>query len=182
MMKKQGTAVVALAALGACLSLGPTFGFQQDSARPSPKPVTSRPATGSGATQPDRVRLSAEDQRFVMEAARGGIAEVKLGQLAAERASSDAVKQFAQRMVQDHGKANDELMQLAQQKGVILPKAIGAKHQQEMTQLSKLSGAAFDRAYMSHMVKDHQKDISAFQRESTRGKDPEVRVWAGKML
>lgn len=168
-MKKQRASLLALAALGVCLSRTPGLAFQQD---------TSTPKAG----QPQQAMLSAGDRRFMMEAARGGMAEVKLGQLAADRGSMDAVKQFGQRMVQDHGKANDELMQLAQQKGVMLPKGVGAKNQKVMTRLSGLSGAAFDRAYVSDMVKDHQKDIAMFQSEATRGKDADVRAWAAKTL
>src|SRR5205807_9610068 len=74
-------------------------------------------------------RLAGADQTFVMKAAQGGMAEVKLGQLAKDHASSNAVKQFGQQMVDDHGKANDELKSLASQKGITLPGDIDAKHQ-----------------------------------------------------
>jgi len=117
-----------------------------------------------------------------MEAAMGGMAEVELGQLASEKAQSDQVKQFAQRMVTDHGKANDELKSLAQSKNIALPTDPGAKHKATKDRLSKLSGAQFDRAYMQEMVNDHRKDVSDFEKESKSGKDPEVKAWAAKTL
>jgi len=121
------------------------------------------------------------DRQFVMEAAQGGMAEVELGQLATQKASSDAVKQFGQRMVTDHGKANDELKTLAQSKSITLPTDIG-KHKATKDKLEKLSGAAFDRAYMQEMLNDHRKDVSDFRKESQSGKDPDVKAWAAKTL
>jgi putative membrane protein len=117
-----------------------------------------------------------------MEAARGGMAEVELGQLASQKAQSDQVKQFAQRMVQDHGKANDELKSLAQQKNITLPTELDAKHKATHDRLSKLSGAQFDRAYMQDMLQDHRKDVNEFRKESQSGRDPEVKAWAAKTL
>jgi putative membrane protein len=117
-----------------------------------------------------------------MEAARGGMAEVELGQLASDKAESSAVKQFAQRMVTDHGKANDELKSLAQSKNIMLPTDLDAKHKATKDRLSKLSGAQFDRAYMQDMVSDHQKDVSEFKKQSTSAKDPELKAWAAKTL
>ncbi|MGZ9031671.1 MAG: DUF4142 domain-containing protein, partial [Burkholderiaceae bacterium] len=98
------------------------------------------------------------DQPFVEKAAMGGMAEVELGNLAQQKASSDQVKQYASRMVQDHGKANDELKQIATSKGIDLPTALDKKHRSDVDRLGKMSGAQFDRAYMSHMVDDHKKD------------------------
>jgi putative membrane protein len=124
----------------------------------------------------------ASDQQFVTKAAQGGMAEVALGELAASKGSNDAVKQFGQKMADDHGKANDELKSLAQQKNITLPTDLDAKHKADQDRLSKLSGDAFDKAYMSHMVKDHKKDVAEFQKESTSGKDSDVKQWAGKTL
>lgn len=126
--------------------------------------------------------LGSADRKFVMEAAMGGMAEVELGRLAAERGSSDAVKQFGQRMVDDHSRANSELTQIASGKGITLPTGLDAKHQALMTKMSALSGAAFDRAYAKEMVKDHNKDVAEFQREATRGADPDVKAFAQKTL
>jgi putative membrane protein len=122
------------------------------------------------------------DRQFVMEAARGGMAEVKLGELATKKAASDDVKQFGQHMVQDHSKANAELKQLADKKGWTLPADVGPKHKAVMDRLSGLSGSAFDRAYMTEMVRDHEKTVALFERETKNGKDEDLRSWAEKTL
>jgi putative membrane protein len=112
----------------------------------------------------------------------GGMEEVELGQLAAQKASSPEVKNFGQHMVDDHSKANDQLKQLATQKGVTLPASMSAAQKQDVNKLSKLSGAAFDSAYVSMMVKDHKKDVAEFQKESKSGKDSDVKSWASTTL
>jgi len=122
------------------------------------------------------------DEAFVKKAAEGGMAEVELGKLATQKASNDAVKQFGQRMVDDHSKAGDELKKLAQDKSITLPTSINAKDKAEMDRLSKLSGEAFDRAYMRAMVMDHRTDVNEFRTESKSGKDADVKAWAGKTL
>jgi putative membrane protein len=135
-----------------------------------------------GQTTGQGMSLSSADRKFVMEAAMGGMAEVELGRLASQRGSSDAVKQFGQRMVDDHSRANSELMQLASGKGITLPTGLDAKHQALMTKMSALSGAAFDRAYAKDMVKDHTKDVALFQKEGSRGADADLKGFAQKTL
>ena len=122
------------------------------------------------------------DQTFMMKAAQGGMAEVQMGQLAKDHAQSQAVKDFGQRMVDDHSKAGDELKGLASQKGVTLPSDMDAKDKAIYDRLSKLNGAAFDKAYMRDMVADHKADIAEFRRESNSGKDPDTKAWASKTL
>ena len=136
----------------------------------------------AAAADEGEAKTSDPDKHFLMEAAQGGLAEVHLGQLAAQRATSAEVKQFGQRMVDDHGKANKELMQLADSEGVTLPKEMDSKAKETADRLSKLSGAEFDRAYMKEMVEDHTKDVSAFQRQAEQGKDQDVKGWAAKTL
>ena len=122
-----------------------------DTTEGTPTEVT----TEDQALQPD-VRT------FVEEAASGGMMEVQLGQMAQEKGSSQEVKDFGQMMVQDHGKANQQLQSIAQNLQMQLPQAMLDKHQQHVTELQNLSGADFDREYMSMMVEDHQEDISKF--------------------
>jgi Predicted outer membrane protein len=126
--------------------------------------------------------LSSGDRKFMEKAAEGGMAEVKLGQLASQKASADQVKQFGQRMVDDHGKANDQLKQLASTKNVTLPTDLDKSTQREYDKLSKLSGADFDREYMKHMVSDHKKDISEFKSESNKAKDADLKQFASSTL
>jgi putative membrane protein len=122
------------------------------------------------------------DQRFVRDAAEGGMAEVELGKLAAEKGSSQDVKNFGQRMVDDHSKANDQLKQIASNEGVTLPEKLDAKDRALKTRLSRLSGENFDRVYMENMVRDHKKDVADFQKESTSGSDPAVKQFASQTL
>lgn len=122
------------------------------------------------------------DQRFVHEAAEGGMAEVELGKLASNKASSPTVKALAERMVTDHSKANDELKSLAASKNIMLPTDVGSMHKGKLDRFSKMSGDAFDRAYLGEMMSDHQKDIAAFKKEAQSGTDPEIKAWAAKTL
>jgi putative membrane protein len=122
------------------------------------------------------------DQKFVKEAAEGGLAEVELGQMAEQKASSEQVKQFAQRMVNDHSKANDQLKQIASSEGITVPDKLNAKDKMLKAKLSKLSGDKFDHVYMENMVKDHEKDISDFQKESSNGTNPQVKQFASQTL
>ena len=126
--------------------------------------------------------MSSRDRDFLMDAAMGGLMEVELGRVAAQQGSSDAVKQFGQRMVDDHSAANTELMTLASGKGITLPASIDDKHREQVTKLSAMSGADFDRAYSKMMLKDHEKDVSEFEKESTKGGDADIKAFAAKTL
>jgi putative membrane protein len=141
-------------------------------------PTKSRSGYGTKA----ETTMSAMDRDFVAKAAQGGMMEVKLGKTATQHAASDAVKQFGQRMVQDHGKANSELKQLARQKGFALPKSMDSEHQAMISQLSKLTGGAFDQQYAKQMVEDHEKDVALFEKEAAEGSDPDLKAWAAKTL
>jgi len=133
----------------------------------------------SGKTSPG---FSMDDQKFMKQAADGGMAEVELGQLAVEKAASPEVKKFGQRMVDDHGKANEQLKSIAGRKGVTLPSQPSARHQATKDELSKLAGEQFDNAYMAEMLKDHQKDVAEFRRASESAKDPDVKNFAAQTL
>lgn len=128
-----------------------------------------------------KIGVPARDRMFMMETAKGGMAEVMAGKLAARKGHSEQVKEFGQRMVDDHSKANDELKRLARSKGMALPSDIG-KHRAMIAKLSRLSGAAFDRFYVREMVKDHEMDVAAFRKEAKSGRDTEVKAWADQTL
>jgi len=122
------------------------------------------------------------DSTFAKDAAQGGMAEVKLGQLAEERGSSQEVKNFGRRMVEDHSKANDQLKQTAATDNITLPSGTSMEDRHTYDQLSKLSGAEFDRAYANDMVRDHEKDISAFQKEAQDGHNRQMKDFASQTL
>jgi putative membrane protein len=126
--------------------------------------------------------MSSQDHKFVMEAAMGGLMEVELGRIAAQQGATDAVKQFGQRMVDDHSKANTELMTLATSKGMTLPTELDEKHRAHVTKMSAISGAEFDRAYGKRMLSDHNKDVKEFEKQSTKGGDPDIKAFAAKTL
>ena len=123
-----------------------------------------------------------KDTEFRTKAAQGGMAEVALGQLAVNKASDPKVKEFGQRMVDDHGKANEELKSIAQRDGESLPSE-SSKGQQDMAQkLGQKSGKDFDAAYAQMMVKDHEEDVALFKKEASSGQDPEMKQFASKTL
>ncbi len=126
--------------------------------------------------------VTTADRSFMDKAAQGGMAEVELGQLAEQNAQSQEVKDFGKRMVTDHTKANDQLEQVASKEAVKLPTTLDAKDQETKDHLSKLHGAAFDRAYMQDMVADHKKDVAEFKRESTSAHSPDLKDWVSGTL
>lgn len=133
-------------------------------------------------TDTSKTQVAAEDLEFMKDAARGGIAEVKMGELGQSNGESQPVKQFAQRLVTDHSKANEELKQLAMKKGVTLPDAMNEQQKTMIQHLSSLKGAEFDAAFKQHAIEDHQKDIEKFKTASEKAKDAEIKAFAAKTL
>ena len=176
---------------GAILSLGVGAGvpLAAQAAGAYDKQATTAPATTPTAASAAKAAepatgasLSTGDRKFITEAAQGGVAEVELGKLAVQKGSSTEVKQFGQRMVDDHSKANDKLQQLASQKGVAVPNEMDAASKREYDKLQKLSGAGFDQEYIKAMVQDHQKDVKDFQKEQKSAKDPDLKSFVTTTL
>jgi putative membrane protein len=159
-----------------CLAVpGMASAGQSSSSSPQTRASSQTQARASSAP-------TAADRSFIRKAAEGGLAEVQLGQLAQQKASSQKVKDFGQRMIDDHSKANDQLKQIAQQHNVTVPSALAGAEKTEYARLSKLSGDQFDRAYMKLMLEDHQKDVSEFQKASKAASDPQVKEFAESTL
>ncbi|HKI01354.1 MAG TPA: DUF4142 domain-containing protein [Thermoanaerobaculia bacterium] len=181
---------IATAAFAGLLTLAPAFALQNQGATtgsstagaPQNEGNTEHQGMDHGMDKKGSMQVSSDDRKFMMEAAKGGMMEVEMGRIAAQKASSADVKSFGQRMVDDHGKANDQLKQLASQKGVTLPTTLPADMRKEMDKVSKLSGAEFDKMYMSHMLKDHHKDISEFEKEAAKGADSSLKSFAQTTL
>src|SRR4051812_23562588 len=127
-------------------------------------------------------KLTGDDERFIKEAASGGMMEVELGKIAADKAQDSEVKSFGKRMVDDHTKANQQLKTLASNKGVTIPSELDKKHKSKVDKLSKASGADFDRQYMKDMVDDHKEDVQKFQRIADKGRDADVKKFAADTL
>jgi putative membrane protein len=122
------------------------------------------------------------DTHFAKEAAAGGMAEVELGQLAQQKGSSEAVKNFGKRMVTDHSQANEKLTSIASEQKIGLAAGLNRQDQATYDHLSSLSGDAFDKAYARDMVSDHVKDIAAFKKEAATGKDEAIKKFASETL
>ena len=136
----------------------------------------------SKSTKDSKSKLPSGEERFMKEAASGGLMEVELGKVAAEKGSHQRVKDFGKRMQADHSKANEQLKKIAAKKGVDLPTEPSGEHKSTMDKLTKLSGAEFDREYMDAMVEDHKEDIEKFQTQADKGKDPDVKKFASDSL
>jgi putative membrane protein len=124
----------------------------------------------------------ADDRKFVMEAASGGLMEVALGKIAATNAASAQVKEFGRMMVTDHTKANTELKAVAAQKSITISSTPMEKHQKHIDELKAKKGADFDKAYVDMMVDDHKEDIEKFKDEANKGNDAAVKAFAAKTL
>ncbi|MFD1142428.1 DUF4142 domain-containing protein [Larkinella insperata] len=123
-----------------------------------------------------------DDSEFAIKAASGGLMEVELGKLAEQKAQSQQVKDFGAMMATDHSKANEELKTLAASKNISIPATLSEDHQKHVDELTKLSGAEFDKEYVKLMVDDHKEDIDLFKEASFNAKDPDIKAFAGKTL
>lgn len=158
----------------------PSTDTNNSAQRPAPAGANQ---SGAGANAgSDTTKASRSDIRFMNEAAMGGMLEVELGRVAMQNAASDQVKQFGQKMVDDHSKANEQLKSVASTQKIDIPTSLDSKHQATIDRLSKLSGDAFDKAYVKEMVKDHNEDVKEFQKEAQNGQDSAVRDFAAKTL
>lgn len=143
--------------------------------------ASAPPAAAASAARPEAAPARA-DRRFMEKAAHGGAEEVELARLAQQRAASEPVKQFAARLIEDHGKANEELRQLAAARGLQLPADADRPGQRDMKRLGALTGADFDRTFMRMMVSDHRKTVADFQQAARSAQDPDVKAFASRTL
>jgi putative membrane protein len=164
-----------IVALGGAMLLCGSMGFAQmhGSASPSSQAPGQNPSTDpqmngmqTAAGQPSPV-----DRMFVSKAMQGSLAEVQLGQLTLQKSNNPQVKEFAQRMIDDHTKLNEQMKPVAQQLGVTVPDQISKGDRKTIAKLQALSGPAYDQAYIKDMVKDHKQDLNEFQMEASSGQD-----------
>jgi len=146
-------------------------------------PTTQNPPV---STQPGQVTTAqgdiSADMGFVREAASGNLMEIQLGQLAQNKAQNPAVKQFAQRMVADHNNLQNQLTSVASTGGQSFTPTMDSRHQSQINRLQGLSGAEFDRNYMSLMIRAHQRDVNNFQSQSQSANSAQVRTLATNSL
>jgi len=143
------------------------------------------PAVASAADDQageQRGQLSRSDYKFLRDAIEGGQTEVRLGELAKQKATDPSVKSFGDRMVTDHSKANDELKSIASSKGATIPATLSHGERSSLDSLQKATGKDFDKEYVSTMVKDHKKDVKDFEDAADNLKDPDLKAFAAKTL
>ena len=143
--------------------------------------VNSNTANANGNVISSTGNMTAPDA-FMIEVAKGGMAEVQLSTLATTKAQNADVKKYAQQMIQDHTNANAELKQLAGKKNVTLPTDLDAEHKGIKDKLSSLSGAEFDKEYVGAMVADHEKSVNLFKTQADGGTDADAKAFAAKTL
>jgi len=140
-------------------------------------------AVGLGAQAQTPAKLSHQDKSFLKDAAEAGNAEVEGSKVALSQSSSADVKAFAQQMVDDHGKAGEELKTLAGQKSVKVSDTPSTVKKTEIKMLSERKGSSFDQHYADSIgVKAHQDTVKLFQKEVDKGSDADVKAWAQKTL
>lgn len=126
--------------------------------------------------------VSSADRQFILDAANAGLAEVEMGKLALKNGEASRVKDFGQRLVDDHGKANGELATLAKTLSVDVPTRTDAEHQKHLDLLAQKKGAEFDRVFATHMVEGHQKVIAKFKAEVANGQNDTLKAFAQATL
>jgi putative membrane protein len=136
------------------------------------------PAAAAGAA----TKVSHADRAFADTAAEAGMAEVEMAKLAQQHAAGADVKSFADRMVADHGKANEQLTTIATAQGLKLPTRLSARDQRELGKLGKLEGTAFDQEYVKSQLGAHQDAVRLFTKESKSGTNDDLKNFAGTTL
>lgn len=181
--------VLCLAPAGVAFAQHAGGGGMPPSQNPSTTTPSQNPSTmpgqqpGANGTDTSGATVQKmDDKKFVKEAAMGGLAEVEMGKLAVQKGNSEDVKQFGQKLIDDHTKANDQLKQVASQDNIQIPTAPDKKEQEKIDKLSKLSGPAFDKAFVKDQVKDHKTDIKEFQREAQGGSEANVKTFASSTI
>lgn len=127
-------------------------------------------------------KVSAQDQGFINKAWNINTAEIQLGQMAQQKATNEQVKQFGEKMINDHTELNNQLSNLATQCGATLPTELTHKNKKMSDKLSKLNGSEFDKEYMNDMIKGHEQAVAAFKKESKDAAQTPVDKWAGKTV
>lgn len=131
-------------------------------------------AFGSASAQEVALATDSPDAKFLMDAARGHVAEIKLGQLAQQKGVSENVREFGKMLEEDHSKAGEKTSELAKDLDVIPPAQPSAEQMQKYDALEKLSGAEFDRQFAAEMVRGHQEEIANYEKQAQSASNPKV--------
>jgi putative membrane protein len=174
---------VFLSVPSALAQMNPSGGAPQQPTSPSPQ---TTPGSHPGMSPMDQPGMNSNsqdpngpgammDNAFVSKALEGGMAEVQLGKLAVEKSSNEDIKQFGQKMVDDHTKLGDQMKQVAEQMNVKVPDSLSSKDKSTVAKLQALNGDSFDKAYIKDMVKDHKKDEKDFKSAANRATNPALK-------
>jgi len=164
--------------------LAPAFGQSANPTTPAPgnpggmSPTTSESAPGKPAPH----QINQADRTFVRALAMGGLAEVELAKLAAQQASNDAVKDFAQRMIKDHGEANDRLASLAKANGIALPDQLDSEQRSMRDRLQQAGKTEFDHAYIRGQITSHQQAVQLLVYQIGSGENEDLKTFASDIL
>ena len=148
----------------------------------TPGPGANGSNTPTGTRAPENFPSKIDDRQFARDAAITGLSNVELGKLAAEKASSEDVRQFAKQLMDDQTKTNDRLKQVASQQNISIPDALDSKHQSLIDKVAKLSGPEFDKAFLKQQLKEQEAQVRDFSDEAQRGTDPNVKTFAAGVL
>lgn len=173
-------ALIALAfSFGAAQAQTPGTGSSATGGQAAP---AAQPGTGT-RNQPVKSQVARGDRKFIEDAANSGMFEVQIAQLAASKATDAQVKSYASMLVDHHTAANNELVKIANARGVELPAAPKRALRKDIEQLGKKNGAEFDRDFVRKVgIKAHEKDIKLFQKASKDVKDAELKAFVDKTL
>ena len=183
-MKKRAIIFLALPFVFACNNSSNDSVQKADSANDSKSDTSTSMNTTDTTSKMSTVTMSVDQptSEFMTKVADVGMTEVKLGQMAQDKAMSQRVKDFGAMMVKDHTAAGDELKTMARQKNVTLPETMSNDHQKKTDDLNKKTGKDFDKAYIKAMVDGHQSAVSDFEKASKNTKDADVKAWVDKTL
>lgn len=186
-MKNSILTLLAVAAMVACnkkesTAVNNSGDSTADMSMPADSPMTLNDSATVADPNAATATLSTQDKTFADAAARGGMMEVMMGQLASTTSTNATVKALGEMMAKDHGMANDELKKWASATGYTLPTSLNAEQQKMHDDLKAKKGADFDRAYTDLMVTDHKKDIAEFKKEASGGSDASLKGFATKTL
>ncbi len=175
MKKFTYVAMIALSAyiMQGCNSAPKDAKQTADSLNKTKDTTTNVAATGG-------ISVDKDDAKFATAAANGGMAEVALGKLALQKTTNAQIKDFANMMITDHGKANDELKTIAKAKNITLPDSVDSDHQKKMADLNKKTGKDFDKAYVDAMVDGHKKTLDLMNDAAKNCKDADLKAFAAK--
>jgi len=171
--------IYAMAISAGAIAFQACSGENKDSKETADSLNMSKDTTGNAAAT-GGIAAPEDDSQFATKAAVGGMAEVEIGKLALAKSTNPKIKEFATMMVNDHGKANTELMAIAKMKNITLPSMLDDDHKMKYDDLSKKTGADFDKAYASAMVDGHKSTLDLMEMEAKDGKDADLKSFASK--